>query len=83
MLKQNGKTQISRTFFLGAYFENYNPDLPYGERIPSWKRMCREINDAYEPGFLVKLDNYVKANGVNKAVVAMQEAWHQIATYKQ
>ncbi|MBI3109556.1 hypothetical protein HYZ06_00765 [Candidatus Daviesbacteria bacterium] len=82
LLQQQGKTPIPEDLFIGAYFENYDPDLPYGERIPAWKKLYGAINDVYSPGFLVRLDNYVKANGVEKAVEVMKHDWREMTKIK-
>ena len=78
LLQKQGNSPIDQKVFLGAYFENYDPDLPYGERIPNWKKLYKAINEAYTPGFLVKLDDFVKVYGVEKAVEVMRYDWKEI-----
>jgi hypothetical protein len=60
-LRTCGKRKIPEVLFYNAYFENYNPNLPYGERIPHWKKLMQAIDGEYEPGFLVKMDKAIKA----------------------
>lgn len=80
LLQRQGKIPIPQHLFLGAYFENYDPALPHGERIPAWKRLYGVVNDAYSPGFLVRLDDYVKAHGIKGAIKIMKDDWHEIET---
>jgi len=78
LLQQQGKIPVSEELFIKAFFENYNPDLPYGERIPAWKHLYSAINNAYVPGFLLKLDKYVGTNGIEKTIDTMKGDWREI-----
>lgn len=78
LLRIKGKEPIDNKLFLNAYFENYDPTLPYGERIPEWKKLFATLDYAYYPGFLVKLDKFVKMNGVEKAIEVMSKDWTEI-----
>lgn len=60
LLRHSGKFDIPLDLFKDAYFEEYDPNLPYGERIPAWKKLYTAINEAYYPGFLVELDKVYK-----------------------
>jgi len=82
LLQTKGKIPIDKKLFLNAYFENYDHKLPYGERMPEWKKLSAAINYAYYPGFLVKLDNFIEANGIEKTIEVMQRDWTEIAISK-
>lgn len=69
LLRKKGKLDIPEELFLAAYFENYDPSLPPGERIPQWKKLYGAINEAYEPGFLVRLDKMIQKGGIEVALL--------------
>lgn len=69
LLRTKGKMVIPEELFLAAYFENYDPSLPPGERIPQWKKLYSAINEAYEPGFLVRLDKMIQKGGIETALL--------------
>ncbi len=78
LLLTKGSIPIDRNLAIQAFFENYDADKPYGERIPHWKTFYTIINSAYSPGFLTKLDKYLQANGVNQAIKQLEENWKVI-----
>jgi hypothetical protein len=61
-----GKKQIGMDIVLNAYFENYDPK----KGTPKWKELLKQIGDAYEPGFLQKIDQryWQGAEGVKNAI---------------
>lgn len=78
LLGTNGSAVIPFELFVNAYFEDYDPSKPPGERIPEWKKLYGAINEAYAPGFLTRLDAFVKANGIVAAFETMAKDWHVI-----
>lgn len=77
LLTTCGDTDIPNHLFYAAYFENYKP---HSTRIPAWKTLSRAINEAYAPGFLVKLDRFVKEYEVGAAARRMRDSdgWRAI-----
>ena len=69
--KSNGRLNIQ--MFYEAFFENFAPEKPKGERIPKWQKLYAAINKAFAPGFLVKLDRMMKEDGIAKAMAAVDE----------
>ena len=88
LLKTKGKSAISDDLFVRAYFENYDVHKPHGDRIPAWKGLIESINQAYSPGFLARLDNYIKEakknghNGIQRAINAMEKDWKIVDEYR-
>ncbi len=78
LLIEAGRPYLDEKLFYAAYFEDFEPSLPEGQRIPHWKALWKAINQAYEPGFLAKLDRYVQKNGIEAAIKTMQKDWHKI-----
>lgn len=78
LLLIKGSSLIDRNMVIQAYFENYDADKPYGERIPQWKAFNSAVNSAYSPGFLTRLDKYVQEFGVDKATKQLQTNWKVI-----
>lgn len=66
LLTRSGRRQIPEGLFVRAYFERYNTKSD-GEKLPEWKSLIKAVNLAYEPGFLVKIDNIVTKGGIKKA----------------
>jgi hypothetical protein len=57
-----GAQHIDEQLLYRAYFEDY--DLRHPARIPDWKRLNNAITLSYKPGFLIKLDRYVRSHNV-------------------
>lgn len=75
----HGNTPIgSYQPLVDAYFESYEPSKPQEKRIPAFKHLLSLINDSYGFGFLVRLDQYVEREGVDKAVQQMRKDWKKI-----
>lgn len=68
LLTHSGKTEVPLQLFYDAYFENYDPSLPPGHRIPKWRSLTKAINEAYEPRFLVNLDDVVEKDGIQAGI---------------
>lgn len=75
LLRTSGKSAIPDYLFKNAYFENYDPSKPQGQRVLKWQALYRAINEAYKPGFLIKLDQYVVNKGIIATIKAMQQDW--------
>lgn len=71
-LRTSGKNEISEKLFFDAYFEDYKTDLPQGEKIPKWRKLIRALNEAYEPGILIKIDKLVREEGISAAIKFLQ-----------
>lgn len=56
IIRTYGKSEIPESVFYNAFFENYDPSLPVEQRIPNWKKLWASVNEAFEPGFLVHVD---------------------------
>lgn len=78
LLQENGTQQIPDKVFFDAYFENLDPKAPPEKRIPKWRELRKQINGAFDPGFLIRLDNYVSEQGVEAAVTQMEQDWKKI-----
>lgn len=65
--------KVPLNLFLNAYFENFDPSVPPHQRIPHWKYLQRTIDDAYSPGFLVRLDKFVFEKGINNAIKTVRQ----------
>lgn len=78
LLRENGAATIPLDLFVKAYFENFDPSKPPGERIPEWKKLYRSINEAYAPGFLTKLDAFIKGNGLKETIELLKVNWQAI-----
>jgi hypothetical protein len=79
-LRTLGKKEIGEKVVLDAYFEDFEPSDVV--RIPKWKRFAKEVNEAFVPGFLTKLDVYTRKYGIDKALEAMKSDWKVIAEYE-
>lgn len=75
LLRRRGKEVLPARLFEEAYFEDYNPTLPYGLRSPAWSRLVQGISRAYWPGFLAELDSIVERKG--EEVAATHLAWRR------
>ena len=73
LLQTKGKTELPEDLFIDAYFENYDPNILQKDRIPAWKKLQQAINKAYEPGFLVQIDNVVRNEGTAKAIEVLNQ----------
>lgn len=73
LLRTKGKTVLPEHLFIDAYFENYDPELPIKDRIPAWKKLQQVLNDAYEPGFLVHIDDVVRNEGTARAIEVVNQ----------
>jgi len=62
-----GSTEVPVSVFREAYFENYDPDDPTGERVPKYKELQRQLMAAYGERILVNLDNVIKEAGGRRA----------------
>jgi hypothetical protein len=65
-LVSGGKKHIPFKLFKEAYFENFEPKNK--EKIPAWKELYKEINDAFEPNYLLKLDKLIKEKGLKEVI---------------
>jgi hypothetical protein len=65
ILRISGKEEIPENLFYNAFFENYDPNVPEGERIPGWKKLWVATNEAHGQGFLIKVDEAVLNFGAN------------------
>ncbi len=59
---------LDLSLFMDAYFENYDPEVAEELRVPAWKRLQDTINREYSPGFLARLDRYVKKHGLTATI---------------
>lgn len=72
-----GKKEVEPLFYW-AYFEDFDPKLPQGQRIPYWKKLRQKMDEKLGSNFLLNLQNYIDHNrssgnfgwkiGVEKAV---------------
>ncbi len=68
VIMTNGKVPIDVKYFVDAYFENLDPAIVSKDRLPAWKSLVEQISLAWEKGFLNKVDDYVKKNGIPKTI---------------
>ncbi|MDB5164386.1 MAG: hypothetical protein JWL89_12 [Candidatus Saccharibacteria bacterium] len=61
LLRTKGRQEISEDLFLEAKFEEYDASRPASERGAAWRQLRRSINEAYDPKFLVELDDMMEA----------------------
>ncbi len=79
LLLSVGRQPINRGVLETAYFENFEVYADEGESaVPAWNKFRRAVNEAYDSGFLVRLDNFVKENGLDEAIRVMKEDWRKI-----
>lgn len=80
LLLENGTQPISQDMLLRAFFEDYDPSKPAGERLPAWKEFYHAVNQAYAPGFLTRLDAYIQGHkgDTRVAVEQMKNDWRII-----
>jgi hypothetical protein len=76
LIRTSGSIQLPESVFLGAYFEDYDPDAP--ANVPKWKELGEAIASAYQPGFLVKLDQYIEKHGIQEAIRVLKSDWREI-----
>ncbi len=66
LLMTQGDEPIPRQLFINAYYENFDPSK--NPPNPAWRELTDAIEVAYEPGYLLKLDKFIKKMGVVKAL---------------
>lgn len=82
-LVRQGKEGIPFQLFVDAYYEDYDPNKPQGERIPAWKKLNAAIGTAYAPGFLTKLDKYIDKHSPKEALDLLYNDWQKINDWKK
>lgn len=82
-LSLSGKSPLPVEIFYDAYFENYDPLLFRGQRIPKWKALIKAINEAYEPRFLVELGRLVENEGVQTGIDYVKKVGAKAKAAKQ
>lgn len=75
LLLQQGNPPLTQDIFYQAYFDNYNPQA---KKIPSFSELVRQIDNSYQKGFLLKLEDFYKKNGIFKTIEVMQSDWRTI-----
>lgn len=60
-----------------AYFERHEPPTS-GLGLKHWREMMNSFNQTFKQGFLVKLDNYVRDMGLDKAIKQVGSNWRKI-----
>lgn len=73
LLQTSGNFEISNDVIRKAYFENFDTNLPAGSRIPNWKRLQKQLKEAYGEPILVKIDNIVNSQGIQTAIYELRE----------
>jgi hypothetical protein len=71
LLKEKGRIDLPEELFEDAYYEDFDPSAPAGQRLPKWKKLRRSINEAYDRRFLTELDDFILAyeyEGLDKAI---------------
>jgi hypothetical protein len=71
LLRQKGKVELPEELFEDAYFEDFGPSAPAGQRLPMWKKLRHALNAAYDRRFLVEFDDFILAyeyDGLDKAI---------------
>jgi len=72
LLLTSGSQPLDQKLFDEAYIEDYDPSLAPADRVPKWKAMYAAVNQAYAPGFLLKLDQYIKAKDLERIKAMLQ-----------
>lgn len=62
-LTSGGKIPVPEQKFYNAFFENYDPDKPYGERIPAWNELQQLLKKSFGPNILLRLDKIIQELG--------------------
>ena len=63
-----GSVRVDRNKFYQAYFEDYKAEDSDEIRLKKWKELIRSINEAYYPGFLVKIDKLIKEKNIGYVI---------------
>ena len=83
LLRFSGSEEISAEAILRAATERKMSDEDGRRGVESWRSLSKLINRAYEPGFLVRLDEYIKEFGPEKAVADWEDlGWRVIYDYE-
>lgn len=69
-LKVAGAEEIPESIFLNAYFTDRDPSDPASE--DARRELSQAISRAYSPGFLNRLDVFVREKGIDAAIAAIE-----------
>jgi hypothetical protein len=72
---EKGNIPVDRQNFYQAYFDNY--DSKKGV-IPKFEELIEIIERSYNKGFLFRLDDFIKKNDIQQAILAINEDWTKI-----
>lgn len=75
-LRTKGKKTIPLKVFLHAYSENF--DTVAEKAAPGWRELSVAAAEAYDSGFLVRLDEFVKSQGAEAAQQTLRADWDRI-----
>lgn len=69
-------TRVDEKYFVEAYLEEYDENLPSPERLDKMRTLIQKINEAFGPFFLQRLEKYIQKHGVAKtAQLFKTENW--------
>lgn len=58
-IRTRGKQEIPEGMFFAAYFERNDEDRPAAKWRNATRDLIKTVNQAYEPGFMVKVDKFI------------------------
>lgn len=73
-LTTGGKIPVPEQKFYNAFFENYDPQKPYGQRIPAWNELQRLLRESFGPNILLRLDKIIEEFGKENNEDGLQKA---------
>jgi hypothetical protein len=71
LLREKGAIELPEYLFEEAYYEDFDPTAPAGQRLPKWNLLRRSINEAYDRQFIIEIDDFIAANrreGLTRAI---------------
>lgn len=79
LLCTSGRSEIPKSTFIQAYFENYDSSKPEEERLVAWKTLLLSLKDNYSKDFIVRLDNVTRKEGLDKGIEMIKGFNHNIS----
>jgi hypothetical protein len=76
LILKGGTKKVKDEMIYRAYFENFDPNRE--QHIPAWKTFYREVNESFEPGFLLSLDKAIEKHGLVKTLEVFRANWKKI-----
>ncbi len=72
-------THVPEKYFIDAFFQDYDTDLPQVERLQSTRLLIQKVNEEFGEYFFQRLDKFVNAKGLYKTVEVLQSGeWENI-----